>query len=118
TAPTFTPPANTTLEVDEMCGYNVDPAITGEPTNVEDNCDPNPTVDYTDAEVECIGNDSMMNINAGQGDYFYFEISGYDDLTAADLGSFLVDFSTSRGTGRAEFTLVAPGGDGIMLVGP
>lgn len=56
-APTFTVPENTTIYKDENCEHDADPAITGEPTNIDDNCDPNPTVSYFDVTVpgSCIG---------------------------------------------------------------
>lgn len=46
-APTFTVPANVTIE----CSDDPDDlTITGNVTNVEDNCDPNPVASYTDVE--------------------------------------------------------------------
>lgn len=56
-APTFTAPANTTIAKDENCDYNAVPSITGSPTNVDDNCDPDPDVTYTDVVVagSCMG---------------------------------------------------------------
>jgi len=48
TAPTFTVPVDLTVFRDHACQYNVLPAVTGEPTNVLDNCDANPAVTYID----------------------------------------------------------------------
>ncbi|WP_045033877.1 PKD-like domain-containing protein, partial [Draconibacterium sediminis] len=38
TSPTFTVPNDTTLTKDENCEYSADPSITGNVTNIEDNC--------------------------------------------------------------------------------
>ncbi len=51
-APTFTVPANKTIYVDANCAYNADPSVTGRPTNVKDNCDPNPVVTSSDVVEE------------------------------------------------------------------
>lgn len=55
--PTFTIPGPVTLYKDENCNYDADPSLTGSPTNVDDNCDNNPTVSYTDAvnAGSCLG---------------------------------------------------------------
>lgn len=57
TAPTFTVPADITIYKDENCNHNADPSVTGNPTNVDDNCDPTPDVTYSDVEVpgSCMG---------------------------------------------------------------
>ncbi len=47
-APTFTVPADKTIYVDANCEYNADPSVTGRPTYVKDNCDPNPVVTSSD----------------------------------------------------------------------
>lgn len=44
TTPVFTEPADITVS----CEQGTDPAVTGQPTNVTDNCDPAPTVTYFD----------------------------------------------------------------------
>lgn len=55
--PTFTTPDPVTLYKDENCDYDANPSITGEPANVDDNCDNTPTVTYTDAvnDGSCVG---------------------------------------------------------------
>jgi hypothetical protein len=55
--PTFDVPADKTIFTDQNCAYNADPSNTGRPTNVKDNCDPNPVVTYDDVEREgsCAG---------------------------------------------------------------
>ena len=55
--PTFTVPGPITLNKDENCSYDASPSITGEPTNVNDNCDNNPTVSHSDVVSigSCIG---------------------------------------------------------------
>ncbi len=57
TKPTFTVPADITIYKDENCDYDADPNVTGEPTNVDDNCDPSPDITYTDVVVagSCMG---------------------------------------------------------------
>ncbi len=57
TAPTFTVPDDIVIYKDESCDYDADPSITGNPTNVDDNCDPNPDPTYTDVveEGSCMG---------------------------------------------------------------
>lgn len=55
--PTFTVPGAFTIYKDENCNYNAAPSITGNPTNVKDNCDPAPVVTYADDVVpgSCMG---------------------------------------------------------------
>jgi gliding motility-associated-like protein len=69
-------------------------------------------------EENCFGNDQAGSINAGQGNYFPFTINGFNNLTANDIASISLHFTTNQGKGRAEFTLVNPSGQGIILVGP
>jgi len=116
TAPTFTGPADITISKDENCGYNADPSITGMPTNIIDNCDPSPIVSYTDGS--CFDNSTTESMNAGRGYYYPIQISGYDDITAGQLQKFEMQFYTNKGKGNVEFLLIAPNGDGIILVGP
>lgn len=46
-APTFIPPSN--IRVD--CSQGVDPSVTGEPSMVADNCDPEPAISFIDTEI-------------------------------------------------------------------
>jgi hypothetical protein len=46
--PDFTVPADVTIQADANCNYNADPAVTGRPSGVSDNCTVTPTVGYTD----------------------------------------------------------------------
>lgn len=46
-APTFTPPPDITIN----CNEGADPSVTGEPTIVSDNCDPNPGISFIDTEI-------------------------------------------------------------------
>lgn len=57
TAPTFAVPGPVTIYKDANCQYNADPAITGNPSEVKDNCDGAPKVSYTDVAVggSCMG---------------------------------------------------------------
>ena len=56
-APTFTVPDNAIIAKDENCEYDADPSITGSPSNVDDNCDPDPDVTYSDVVIagSCMG---------------------------------------------------------------
>ncbi|MFV8340759.1 SprB repeat-containing protein, partial [Flavobacterium sp. LB3P21] len=116
-APTFTPPANITLSSGENCTTNTNPTITGNVTNINDTCDSNPTATYID--TECFGiTETNGSINAGNGNYFPFTVSGFDDLSASNIQKIALSFETNQGKGRAEFTLVSPSGQGVILVGP
>ena len=80
----------------------------------------NVTIEEIDPEVvieDCIGT-TGGNINAGNGSYFRFTLSGFDGLTANQIENINLQFQTNQGKGRAEFTLVSPSGQGIILVGP
>ncbi|MFV8328494.1 gliding motility-associated C-terminal domain-containing protein, partial [Flavobacterium sp. ZS1P14] len=117
TAPTFTPPTNITINSGENCIANTNPTITGNVTNINDTCDSNPTATYSD--TECFGvTENNGSINAGNGNYFPFTISGFDDLSASNIEKIALSFATNQGKGRAEFTLVSPSGQGVILVGP
>ncbi|MDI6048164.1 gliding motility-associated C-terminal domain-containing protein, partial [Flavobacterium yafengii] len=116
TPPTITPPQNIILSSGVNCVTDISPTITGNPI-YNDICDSNlapPT--YSDSE--CFGNSNNQEINAGNGNYFPFTISGFDNLTAANIEKISLAFETNQGKGRAEFILVAPSGQAIKLVGP
>ncbi|SHH07915.1 SprB repeat-containing protein, partial [Flavobacterium fluvii] len=115
TKPTFIGPQNITLIKDAACNYNSTPAVTGSPTQVNDNCDSNPIVTYTDAS--CFDYSVITQMNHGQGYYYPVEISGFNNLTANQLHKVSMEFTTNQGKGNAEFILIAPSGDGIVLVG-
>ena len=116
TSPTFTGPANITIYKDALCNYNADPSITGLPANIHDNCDPDPVASYTDGA--CFDNSTTQSMNAGRGYYYPIQISGYDGISASQLEKFEMQFYTNKGKGNVEFLLIAPSGDGIILVGP
>ncbi|MFV5693802.1 HYR domain-containing protein, partial [Flavobacterium sp. LT1R49] len=117
TTPTFTPPANITLNSGENCIANTNPTITGNVTNINDTCDSNPKATYID--TECFGiTENNGSINAGNGNYFPFTVSGFDDLSASNIQKIALSFETNQGKGRAEFTLVSPSGQGVILIGP
>ncbi|PIF63104.1 gliding motility-associated C-terminal domain-containing protein [Flavobacterium sp. 11] len=115
-APTFTTPADITISSDENCLADISTSSTGTVTNILDNCDSNPLATYVDSE--CFGSFDEQEINAGNGNYFPFTISGFDNLTAANIEKISLAFETNQGKGRAEFILVAPSGQAIKLVGP
>ncbi|MGL2967621.1 HYR-like domain-containing protein, partial [Flavobacterium sp. XGLA_31] len=116
TPPAFTTPDNVVVNTDANCNVNLDPTATGNVKNPTDNCDPNPTVTYQDNE--CFGNFNEGSINAGNGNYFNFSVTGFDNLTAANIEKVALAFETNQGKGRVQFTLVSPSGQGIVLVGP
>ncbi|SHM16898.1 hypothetical protein SAMN05216269_1031, partial [Flavobacterium xinjiangense] len=117
TPPTFTAPPTITINSGENCIANTNPIATGNVTNIIDACDSNPKVSYVD--TECIGiTESNGSVNAGNGNYFPFTVTGFDDLTANNIKKIALAFETNQGKGRAEFTLVSPSGKGIILVGP
>ncbi|SEF92722.1 hypothetical protein SAMN04488130_1041, partial [Flavobacterium urumqiense] len=117
TVPTFTPPKTLIiLESDKNC--EADYSITGPAgtiTDLKDKCDPHPTA--TPEDDSCFGTEPEQNVNA-RGDYFSFTVAGFDNLTAKDIRKISLTFETNQGKGRAEFTLIAPNGDKIILVGP
>uniref|UniRef100_UPI0037519831 Ig-like domain-containing protein n=1 Tax=Flavobacterium sp. TaxID=239 RepID=UPI0037519831 len=115
TAPTFTGPANYTIIKDATCNYNSTPNAGNSPTNVQDSCDSSPKVSYTDAS--CFDYSINTQMNQGQGYYYPVEISGYNSLTAGQIQKVAMEFTTNQGKGNAEFILIAPSGDGIVLVG-
>ncbi|MFV8466359.1 gliding motility-associated C-terminal domain-containing protein [Flavobacterium sp. LB1P62] len=116
TPPTFTPPANITLTSDENCFADTTTALTGTVTNIQDNCDSNPTATFVDHD--CFGNSEDTSINTGSGNYFPFTVSGFDDITASNIEKLALAFEANQGKGRVEFTLVSPSGQGIVLVAP
>ncbi|MDI5899642.1 hypothetical protein QLS81_16480, partial [Flavobacterium sp. XS2P67] len=116
TPPTITPPQNIILSSGVNCVTDISPTITGNPI-YNDICDSNlapPT--YSDSE--CFGNSNNQEINAGNGNYFPFTVSGFDGISASSIEKIALAFETNQGKGRAEFTLIAPNGQGIILVGP
>jgi|GEM_PF-6214955 len=115
--PTFTVPADTIIHTDICLDMDVSPEIFGNVTNVADNCTEVPTIDWKDIEMDCFGSASSVNIDAGTGKYISFEVDGFDDLKAHDIEKLRLSFETNKGKGRAEFTLISPSGQGIMLVG-
>ncbi|SHM17161.1 HYR-like domain-containing protein, partial [Flavobacterium xinjiangense] len=118
TAPSiFTRPQDIILESDNNCYADTSTASTGIVTNIIDNCDPNPTATPT-SDSDCFGNSDEHAINAGVGNYFPFTVSGFDGISASDIGKVALAFETNQGKGRAEFTLVAPNGQAVILIGP
>ncbi|MFV5686681.1 gliding motility-associated C-terminal domain-containing protein [Flavobacterium sp. GB2R13] len=116
TPPTFTPPSSITLTSDENCFADISTTSTGTVTNIQDNCDPNPTATFVDHD--CFGNSEDTSINTGSGNYFPFTVSGFDDITASNIEKLALAFEANQGKGRVEFTLVSPSGQGIILVAP
>ena len=57
-APTFTRPANITINADANCNYNSSPAVTGDVINELDNCSTGLQATYTDVVTNgsCVGN--------------------------------------------------------------
>jgi gliding motility-associated-like protein len=116
-APTLTLPADITIYKDAQCHFDATPAVTGSPTNVTDNCDPNPVISHVDNSGFTY-NDVQGNVNHGNGYSFPLSIRGMDGLTAADIKSVILDISTNQELSSLEFTLISPSGQGIILAGP
>ncbi|WP_310595743.1 gliding motility-associated C-terminal domain-containing protein [Flavobacterium sp.] len=116
TAPTFIAPVDITLTSDSNCYADISTTSTGVVTNIKDNCDPNPITSYEDSD--CFGNFNSASVNSGNGNYFPFTVSGFDSITANNIKKVALAFETNQGKGRAEFVLVAPNGQGIVLVAP
>ena len=115
-APTFKAPADITITSDANCQADIRTSITGEVTQIQDNCDPNPTASFTDSD--CFGNFNAASVNSGTGNYFPITISGFDNVSANTIKKLALSFETNQGKGNAEFILVAPNGQGVVLVAP
>ncbi|MDP3312706.1 MAG: hypothetical protein Q8S45_05070, partial [Lutibacter sp.] len=111
TPPVLTIPANAGIE----CTADITPIALGMAT-ATDNCDGSLIPTYTDGD--CFGLENEKEVNAGNGIYLYFNISGMASLNVNSIKAFNLTFETNQGKGRAEFILVAPNGKGIVLVGP
>jgi gliding motility-associated-like protein len=116
TAPTFIAPSDITLSSGTNCNADISTTITGDVTGIQDNCDPNPTTSFIDSD--CFGNFNSASVNSGTGNYFPFTVSGFDNESANAIKKVALAFETNQGKGRAEFVLVAPNGQGIVLVAP
>ncbi|MCY1718960.1 hypothetical protein OU798_01315, partial [Prolixibacteraceae bacterium Z1-6] len=115
--PTFTAPNDTIVYADASCSFDTTEVNIGTITNIWDNCDNSPEVHVT--KDDCFGTNDPTTLNAGQnGVSFYFDITGLDNLEANDIKHLNLDFVTNQGKGKAEFWLVNPAGQAIMLVGP
>ncbi len=115
TAPTFTKPADIILYADEDCEVDLLPVNTGTPTNVLDNCDTSPTLNYTDSEGLC--NNDPAEVNDGTGIIRQITIRG-TGLAEKDMVSIALQFSTNQGKGNTQFALVSPSGKTVVLVAP
>ena len=82
-----------------------------------DNCDGTGQVLGVDTSNDSFCNNQSGNVNAGNGTAKTITISG-TGLMASDVDLVELAFQTNQGKGRAEFTLIAPSGDAIILVGP
>jgi gliding motility-associated-like protein len=116
TAPTFIAPADITLSSGTNCYADISTTTTGDVTRIQDNCDPNPTTSFIDSD--CFGNFNSASVNSGTGNYFPFTVSGFGNVSANAIKKVALAFETNQGKGRAEFILVAPNGQGIVLVAP
>jgi gliding motility-associated-like protein len=111
TAPVLTIPANAGIE----CTADITPGSLGMAT-ATDNCDGDLTPTFTDGD--CFGLENKKEVNAGQGIYQHFTISGMAGLGVNSIKDFTLTFETNQGIGRTEFILVSPNnGKGIVLVG-
>ncbi|HMP14645.1 MAG TPA: choice-of-anchor E domain-containing protein, partial [Saprospiraceae bacterium] len=60
-APNFTVPADTEVSRNNQCGYDASPSVTGNPTNITDNCDANLMATHSD-EIQPDGNNCNLVI--------------------------------------------------------
>ena len=81
-----------------------------------DNCDTDVRVVYQDQIGVCNNNGKTVNAS-GNGIVWDIEISE-TGLKASDISWLSLIFEVNKGKGVAEFTLVSPSGQGVMLVGP
>ena len=115
TPPTLLAPDDVIIPKDANCEADIDPSVTGYPSSM-DNCDPDPLLSYTDES--CYSTDVIGQMNHGVGYYYPVVISGFDEATASQLHKVYMSFTTQKGKGNVEFTLIAPSGDGVILIGP
>ncbi len=81
-----------------------------------DNCDEDVEITFSEKFGTC--NNNGKNVNAsGNGMVWEIEI-GETGLTASDIAKLSLIFEVNKGKGVAEFTLISPSGQGVMLVGP
>ncbi|WP_206082057.1 gliding motility-associated C-terminal domain-containing protein [Maribellus sediminis] len=116
TPPVLSVPLDTILFSDENCSADTTTASTGMAT-ATDNCDTDPTVSYVDRS--CFGTDVSFTLSANSaGQIAEFDISGLDNLKASDIKNLDLSFSVTQGVGNAQFWLIAPSGQAVILVGP
>jgi hypothetical protein len=113
TAPILTIPGNASIECDE----DTSPANTGMAT-ATDNCDSSVSVTYIDDY--CFGTQGSVNLGANPaGSLFEFEISELPiSYTANNIENLALNFDANQAVGNAEFWLIAPSGQAVMLIGP
>ncbi|WP_340114584.1 HYR-like domain-containing protein, partial [Maribellus mangrovi] len=116
TLPVLTVPDDTIVYSDLNCSYDTDTTFTGA-AMATDNCDPDPTLTFVDRS--CFGTDVSFTLTANDaGNIAEFDISGLDNLKASDIKNLALSFSVTQGVGNAEFWLIAPSGQAVILVGP
>ncbi|MEL6922442.1 MAG: hypothetical protein AAFO94_00225, partial [Bacteroidota bacterium] len=111
----------------------IPPILTNVPADVTAECDAIPAAPNVTATAACGGNlvvdyeeiylqngsyvlDVSGNLNAS-GNYWNWDVTDQDDLSAGDFASMELEFTTNKGKGRTEFALIAPSGDAIVLIG-
>ncbi len=101
-------PDNTTVECD---------AIPDPPAVIAtDNCDTDVEINYQQQFGSC--NNNGRNVNASGNGMVWDIVISETGLTASDINKLSLIFETNKGKGVAEFTLISPSGQGVMLVGP
>ncbi len=114
TAPILTIPANASIE----CDQDNSPDGTAGWATATDNCDSSVSATYIDDN--CFGTQGSVNLAANPaGSTFEFDISELPAIyTAKDIEKLALSFYTNHGVGKAEFWLIAPSGQAVILIGP
>lgn len=97
TKPTFTVPGPITIFKDENCDYDADPSITGNPSNVKDNCDPDPDITYTDVAIDgsCMGEEIITRSWKVMDDCGNFTILDQTITAKDNIGPEITNISAS-----------------------
>jgi len=113
-----------------------DPVISGVPDDISVDCENIPGPAAVTATDDCSSDITITQVsipdpgvdtdnytgapNAGittPASSYTFDLTGYDNLDATYFQDITINFQTRFGKGRAEFLLIAPNGEAIVLVG-
>ncbi|MBW6490324.1 MAG: T9SS type A sorting domain-containing protein [Lentimicrobium sp.] len=105
-------PENITAECDAIPA----PPVIGVDITATDACDADVTITFNESDDGSCNNDGKTVPASGNGLIWEIPISG-TNLTASDINKLSLIFQTNKGKGVAEFTLIAPNGQAVILVG-